>query len=122
MDFMTNFPITESRNNTVMVVVDRLSKMAHFIPLRFGEGEADTIMVAKLLFDHIFKLHGLPREIISDRDPRFTSNVARQLCRHAGINQLISTTTHPETDGQSERTIQILEQFLRAYMSYQQND
>ena len=76
MDFMIDFPITELRNNTVMVVVNRLSKMAHFMPLRFGEGEADTIMVVKLLFDYIFKFYGLPKEIISDRDPRFTSDVA----------------------------------------------
>ena len=109
MDFMINFPMTESRNNTIMVVVDRLSKITHFIPLHFGEGEADTMMVVKLLFDHIFKLHGLPREIILDRDPRFTFNVAHQLCRHAGINQLISIIAHPETDGQLKRIIQILE-------------
>ena len=88
-----------------MVVVDRLSKMAHFMSLRFGEGKADIIIMVKLLFDYIFKLYGLPKEIISDRDPWFTSNIARQLCRHAGINQLIFTITHPETDGQSKKTI-----------------
>ena len=101
--------MTELKNNTIMVVVDWLSKMAHFIPLRFGEGEADIIMVAKLLFDHIFKLHDLPKKIISNRDPRFTSDIARQLYCHAGINQLMSITAHPETNGQSKRTIQILE-------------
>ena len=66
MDFVINFPITELRNNAVMVVVDRFSKMAHFMPLRFGRGEADIMMVVKLLFDYIFKLHGLLREIVSD--------------------------------------------------------
>ena len=105
MDFVIDFLITELKNNTVIVIVDRLSKITHFIPLRFGKGETDIIMVAKLLFDHIFKLYGLPKEIISDRDSRFIFNIARQLCRQARINQFIFTTTHPETNGQSKRTI-----------------
>ena len=88
-----------------MVVVDWLSKMAYFIPLYFGEGEADTMIVVKLLFDHVFKLYNLPKKIISDRDPWFTFDVAHQLYRHAGINQLISTTTYPETDGQLKKII-----------------
>ena len=79
--------------------------MAHFVSLRFGKGEADIIMVVKLLFDHIFKLYGLPKEIISDRDPWFTFDIARQLCRYAGIDQLISTTTHLEIDGQLKKII-----------------
>ena len=79
--------------------------MAYFIPLHFGKGEADIIMVAKLLFDYIFKLYGLLKEIILDRDPRFTFNIARQLYRYAGINQLIFTSAHPETDGQLKRII-----------------
>ena len=102
-----------------MVVVNRLSKITHFIPLHFGKGEADTMIVVKLLFDYIFKLYGLPKEIISDRDPRFTFDIARQLCHYAGINQLISITAHPETNNQLKRIIQILEQFLQTYISYQ---
>ena len=81
-----------------MVVVDRFSKMAYFIPLCFGEGKADIIMVVKLLFNHVFKFHDLPREIISDRDSRFIFDIARQLCHYVGINQLISIITHPETN------------------------
>ena len=131
MDFLTNLPEVDGRN-AVLVVVDRLSKMAHFIPLRFGPNEepapaaplpsATTEEIARLLLEHVFKLHGLPHEIISDRDPRFTSAIARAWCHLAGIQQSMSTANHPPTDGQSERLIQILEQYLRAYVSYQQND
>ena len=81
MDFIINFLITKLRNNAVIVVMDRLSKITHFIPLRFGEGEADIIIMVKLLFDYIFKFYNLLKEIISDRDPWFTLDIARQLCR-----------------------------------------
>ena len=86
MEFIIDFLTTESRNNIIMVVMDWLSKMAHFMPLRFSEGEASIIMVVKLLFDNIFKLYGLPKEIISDRDPWFTFNITHQLYHFAGIN------------------------------------
>ena len=86
MDFKINFLITELRNNIIIVVVNRLSKMAHFILLRFSKGEANIIMVIKLLFDHVFKFHGLPKKIISNRDPWFIFNIARQLCRYVRIN------------------------------------
>ena len=102
MDFIMDFLITTTAGpkvNTILVVVDRLSKMAYFIPLWFREGKASTEVVTKFLFNHVFKLHGLPKEIVSDRDRRFTSGIARQLCRLAGIKQRISTTAHPETDG-----------------------
>ena len=75
------------------------------MPLWFGKGEASTEVVAKLLFNHVFKLHGLPKEIVLDRDHRFTSGIAHQLCRLTGIEQLISTTAHPETNKQLERII-----------------
>ena len=81
MDFVIDFPMTELRNNIIMVMVDWFSKMVYFIPLRFSKGEIDIIMVVKLLFDYIFKFYGLLREIVSDRDPWFIFNIARQLCR-----------------------------------------
>ena len=59
-----------------MVMIDWLSKMAHFVQLCFGEGQASTEFMAKLLFNHIFKLHSLPKEIVLDRDRRFTSDIA----------------------------------------------
>ena len=66
MDFIIDFPITELKNNTLIVVVNWLSKMTYFIPLHFGEGKADIIIMVKLLFDHIFKFYGLLRKIMSD--------------------------------------------------------
>ena len=68
-----------------MVMINRLSKIMYFVLLYFGKGRASTEFVIKLLFNHIFKLHGLPKEIVSDRDRRFTSDIARQLYRLTGI-------------------------------------
>ena len=77
MDFIIDLPITkEIKYNIIMVVVNRLSKMAHFVPLCFGKGQAFTEFIIKLLFNYIFKLHGLPKEIVSDCDRRFTSDIA----------------------------------------------
>ena len=86
MDFMIDLPmIKEIKYNAVMVVVNRLLKMVYFVPLCFGEGRAFTKFVVKFLFDHVFKLHGLPKEIISDRDRCFILDIACQLCRFVGI-------------------------------------
>ena len=90
-------------------MVDRLSKMAHFILLYFGEGKADIIIIIKFLFDYIFKFYGLPKEIILNQNPWFTFNIARQLYRYIRINQFIFIITYPETNGQLKRIIQILE-------------
>ena len=68
MDFMINFLITKLKNDIIIIIMDRLFKITHFIPLRFGKGKADIIMVTKLLFDHIFKLYNLLKKIISDQD------------------------------------------------------
>ena len=76
MDFMIDLPMTkEIKYNAIMVVVNRLSKMAYFIPLYFGKGRASTEFVVKLLFDHVFKLYGLPKEIMLDYNRRFTSDI-----------------------------------------------
>lgn len=126
IDFVTGLPTDTNGNNTILVVVDRLSKMAHFLPLHFGPDNEDvaasTKRVARLLRDRIVVLHGLPSSIVSDRDPRFTSRIARELASILNIQQNMSTAAHPETDGQAERVIQTLEQYLRAYVSYQQDD
>ena len=99
MDFVINFLITELKNNIIMVVVDWLFKMAHFILLYFDTGKADTIIIIKFLFDYIFKLYNLLKEIILNRNSRFTFNIARQLYYYIRINQFIFTITHPETNG-----------------------
>ena len=76
----------------------------------------------ELFVQRVFRHYELPRKIISDRDPRFTSKFARELCRLPGIQQNISTAYHPRTDGQSERTNQWLETYLRFFVNYQQDD
>ena len=67
------------------MVIDRLSKMAHFIPLKFGDNEAFFKIIMKLIFDHVFYLHGFPKEIVSDRDVRFVNGVACRLYQLTGI-------------------------------------
>ena len=103
----------------ILIVVDRLSKMAHFIPIK-GDGKAPE--VAKLFRQHIFRLHGMPSTITSVRDGRFVSDFWTELLHLLGTKLSIASTKHPETDGQSERTIQTLEEYLRSYIKYDQKD
>ena len=124
MDFITRLPLAQNYN-AILIVVDRLSKMAHFLPLTFGldkDPRARSLKIARLLRDRVIVLHGVPSSIVTDRDPRFTSNLTRNLCKIIKITQDMFTAAHPETDGQSEQTIQTLEQYLRAYISYQQTN
>ena len=109
-DFVTGLPPTPRRFDTVWVIVDRLTKSAHFIPVR---KTYSLTTLAGLYRDQIIRLHGVPREIVSDRDPRFTSTFWTSLQRELGTETKFSTAYHPQTDGQSERTIQILEDLLR---------
>jgi transposase InsO family protein len=77
---------------------------------------------ARLFLHHIWKHHGLPKTIVSDRGPQFTSILWQRICQRLGISTKLSTAFHPETDGQSENSNQILEQYPRAYVSYAQDD
>ncbi|GJS98642.1 putative reverse transcriptase domain-containing protein [Tanacetum coccineum] len=111
MDFVTKLPRTQSGNDTIWVIVDRLTKSAHFLPMR----ETDPMdKLARLYLKEVVTRHGIPVSIICDRDPRFTSNFWRSFQKAMGTRLDMSTTYHPETDGQSERTIQTLEDMLRA--------
>ncbi|GJT76720.1 putative reverse transcriptase domain-containing protein [Tanacetum coccineum] len=111
MDFVTKLPRTQSGNDTIWVIVDRLTKSAHFLPMR----ETDPMdKLAKLYLKEVVTRHGIPVSIICDRDPRFTSNFWRSFQKAMGTRLDMSTAYHPETDGQSERTIQTLEDMLRA--------
>ena len=104
-------PKTRLQKNAVWVIVDRLTKSAHFIPIRM---DYPLTTLATLYRDQIVRLHGVPREIISDRDPRFTSRFWKAFQTAMGTESKFSTAFHPQTDGQTERTIQILEDLLRA--------
>ena len=93
------------------MIVDRLTKVSHFLPIRQNQSiEA----LAHLYVEEIVKLHGIPRTIVSDRDPRFTSRVWKQIQAELGTELKFSSAFHPQTDGQSERTIQTVEDMLRA--------
>jgi len=119
LDFITDLPLTKRNKGGIMTVVDKLTKMAHFIPINMKSSSGD---VARIYFDEIFRLHGLPKALISDRDPRFTGNFWKSLFKILGVEQLMSTAYHPQTDGQTERINQILEQMLRAFVSYEQDE
>ena len=93
-----------------MVIIDKFTKYAHFLSLSHPFSALD---VAKLYLNQVFKLHGAPKTIISDRDKVFTSNVWQELMKLLGTSVQLSTAYHPESDGQSERLNQCLEQYLR---------
>ena len=119
MDFVFDLPLTPSGNNGLVVIVDKLSRQAHFIALKPGFDAAD---LANLYLTDIFRHHGLPRMIISDRDVRFTSLFWKTLTQLLGIKLNLSTAYHPQTDGQSERTIGTFEEMVRPYVCYLQSD
>ena len=96
MDFITALPVTRSGNTGIFTIVDRFSKMAHFLPLRDTATAPD---VAKLFLDHIIKLHGVPNRIVSDRDSRFTGKFWSELMTALGVQLSMSTAYHPQTDG-----------------------
>ncbi|GJX74543.1 putative reverse transcriptase domain-containing protein [Tanacetum coccineum] len=111
MDFVTKLPKTTNGYDTIWVIVDRLTKSAHFLPMREND-PMEKLM--KLYMKEVVTRHGVPVSIISDRDGRFTSLFWQALHKALGTRLDMSTTYHPETDGQSERTIQTLEDMLRA--------
>ncbi|GKB08052.1 putative reverse transcriptase domain-containing protein [Tanacetum coccineum] len=111
MDFITKLPRTQSGYDSILVIVDRLTKSAHFIPMN-EKYKMDKL--TRLYLKEIICRHGVPVSIISDRDPRFASRFWRSIQKSLGTNLDMSTAYHPETDGQSERTIQTLEDMLHA--------
>lgn len=111
MDFVSGLPKTRQNHDSVWVIVDRLTKSAHFLPVNTTY---TMDKLAELYVQNIVRLHGVPKSIVSDRDSRFTSKFWRSLQNALGTKLKFSTAYHPQTDGQSERTIQILEDLLRA--------
>nr|GEU92061.1 putative reverse transcriptase domain-containing protein [Tanacetum cinerariifolium] len=111
MDFVTKLPRTSSGHDTIWVIVKRLTKSAHFLPMR-EDYKMDRL--ARLYLNEIVSRHGVPISIISNHDSRFTSRLCQSMQKASGTRLDMSTTYHPQTDGQSERTIQTLEDMLRA--------
>jgi transposase InsO family protein len=104
------------KNDSIMVVVDKLSKETHFILVKSTHKAID---IANIFMKDIFRLHGIPKMIISDRDAKFTSNFWKYLFTGFGTQLAFSTTYHPQTDGKTERVNMVLEDMLRMYAMHQ---
>ena len=111
MDFVVGLPKSMGKYDSIWVIVERLTKSAHFIPVKVTY---NVEKLAKLYISEVVRLHGVPLSIISDRDTQFTSKFWRTLHAELGTRFDLSTALHPRTDGQSERTIQVLVDMLRA--------
>jgi len=118
MDFITHLPKSEGYD-TILVVIDRLTKKSHLIPCL---KDLDARQFANLFMKEIVRLRGLPHDIITDRGTLFTSDLWKETTGKLGIERRLSTAFHPQTDGETERTNAILEQYLRAYINYQQEN
>ena len=102
-----------------MVVVDRFTKMAHFIGLETNATASD---VADTFLKEVWKLDGRPSQIISDMDGKFSGEFWESLCKSLGTKRKMTTAYHSQTDGQTERTNQVLKGYLRNFVNYDQND
>ncbi|MBW0529997.1 hypothetical protein O181_069712 [Austropuccinia psidii MF-1] len=118
MDFITQLSLSNSFDS-ILVIVDKFSKMAVFIPTM---SSINSLVLAHLLISNNFSKNGLPSSIVSDGGPLFVSSFWTNLFQNLKISRDLSTAYHPETDGQTERVNQILEQYLRMYVSYHQDD
>jgi len=115
-DFITKLPLVQGYNS-ILVVVDRLTKIVYFISTiekTLAKG------LVRLFRNNVWKLHGLPKSIISDRGPQFAVGLMRELNRMLGIESKMPMVFHPQTDGQTERVNQELEQYLRIFIDHRQ--
>ena len=118
VNFITKLPVSKG-HDSILVVCDRFSKMSHFV----ATTEKTTAEgLARLFRDNVWKLHGLPESMISDRGPQFAAGLMKKLNKMLGIETKLSTAYHPQTDGQTERTNQELEQYLKIYINHRQNN
>ena len=118
MDFITGLPASKG-SDALWVIVDRLTKMGHFVAC---EGTMDPATLADGFVKNVIQSHGLPTNIVSDRGSLFTSGFWERVTKALGISRKLRTAFHPHTDGQTERVNATLEQYLRAYCNYQQDD
>ena len=122
VDFVVELPKSTSHEGVaytnILTVTDRFTKEKHLIPV----GSMTAQNTARLFVKYVFSRHGLPRAITSDRGSQFVSDFWRFVCTTLGVDQRLSSAYHPETDGQSERSNQDMEQYLRSYVNYSQDD
>ena len=115
MDFIIQLPVTRNNFDTIVVFVNHLTKKAIFYTANISISAPE---VAKIFFNNVFRYHGLPKVIISNRDTKFTSHFWKILFEQLGTKLSMSTAFHPQTDGQTERMNRTLEEMLRAYSTY----
>jgi len=122
MDFITDLPPSKYLGqvyDSILVIVDRLTKMAHYVPAKAGWTAQD---LAQVWIREVVRLHGTPKNIVSDRGPIMNSKFWDSFCHYLGTMRIMSSAYHPETDGQTERQNQTLEQYLRCYCCLEQDD
>ncbi|KAJ9513280.1 hypothetical protein QJQ45_001318 [Haematococcus lacustris] len=120
MDMIVKLPASgEERYDSILVFVDRLSKMVHLVPTHES---IDIAKFARLFKKNVIRLHGKPSSVLSDRGAIFHSENWREICRLLGMRIAMSTAYHPESDGQTERVNRVVEEMLRAYISPAQSD
>jgi hypothetical protein len=120
MDFVTDLPeSTASAYTGILVIVDRLTKMAIYLPCR---KDVDSPELARMFFEEVICKHGVPSNIVTDRGSQFTSRFWNRVCSHLSIDHRLSTSFHPQTDRQTERQNQTMEQYLRAFATYEQDN
>jgi hypothetical protein len=113
MDFITGLPRTNKQHDSIMVVVDKLTKVSHCVLVKTMHA---SVNIAEIFMKEIARLHGIPRTIVSNRDMKFNSNFWRGLFKGFGTNLKFITTYHPQTDGKTKRVNQIIEDMLRMYV------
>ena len=118
VDFITKLPVVAEKD-VILVVCDRLSKMTHFVATTEGTSVEG---LARLFRDNVWKLHGLPESVVSDRGPQFAAELTKKLNRMLGIKTKLSTAFHSQTDGQTEWMNQELEQYLWLFVEHRQKD
>ena len=118
LDFITDIPPSKGFDS-ILIIVDRFTKMAHFIPCTKAITSQET---TELLMREVFRHRGLPNDIISDQGPQFISKFWRHMFKLLHTSCKLSSGYHPETNGQSECTNQTIEQYLHCFVNYQQDD
>ena len=116
MDFITGLPKSTKQNDAIMVVMDKLSNYYHFMPTT---STCKAIDIANISMKEIFRLHSMPKEIVSDRDTKFTSKFWKSLIDGFETKMLFNTACHPQTDEQTERVNQIVEDMIRMHVMHQ---
>ena len=118
VDFIIKLPVVAGKD-VILVVCDRLSKMTHFVATTEGTSVEGLV---RLFRDNVWKLHGLPESVVSDREPQFAAELTKELNRMLGIKTKVLTAFHPQTDGQTEQMNQELEQYLRFFVDHRQKN